>query len=236
MLAPFRYTVLNVKRDDARSITIKETLMRCLCLCGVIAVALAGCGDPSSDPPEPAPAEQSASAEPANESASDEQPKSMADKVELEICSYEELQQRIAGYTGKIVVVDYWSTQCPPCMKEFPHLVELSRKYPAEQVVCLSASLDFEDFGDNTVESARERALEFLTEKQATLENVIINEDSISVLDEKLGTGIPVVFVYDTDGSQNARFDESLGRPFTYEKDVNPLVEQLVAERFPTAE
>ena len=210
--------------------------MRYLCLCGVLALTLAGCDTPSSDPSEPAPTEQPVPTESVEESASDQQPTSTADRVELEICSYDELQQRIAGHAGKIVVVDYWSTQCPPCMKEFTHLVELSRKYPAEHLVCLSASLDFEDFGDNTVESARERALEFLTEKQATLENVIINEDSIAVLDEKLGTGIPVVFVYDTDGSQKARFDESLGRPFTYEKDVYPVVEQLVAKRFSAAE
>ena len=65
---------------------------------------------------------------------------------------------------------------------------------------------------------------------------MIINEDSISVLDERLGTGIPVVFVYDRDGSLKARFDESLGRPFSYDKDVEPLVQQLVTEGVSTTD
>lgn len=117
-------------------------------------------------------------------------------------------------------------------MEEFPELVRLSRKYPDDQVVCISASLDFEDFGDNTVETASKRALEFLTSQQATLHNVILNEDSIDVQEKELGTGIPVVIVYDIDGSEVKRFDETLGRPFTYQQDILPFVDGLVASRF----
>lgn len=194
-------------------------------------VAVVGCGEPGEAEPAATDTVETAS-QPVEPESTITESSAAAKTVDLAICSYDELQQRIAGHRGKIVVVDYWSTQCPPCMEEFPQLVALSQQYPAEQVVCISASLDFEDFGGNTIESAREHALEFLRKKQATLTNVILNEDSIEIQDDKLGTGVPVVILYDIDGSEKTRFDETLGKPFTYEKDVLPLVEQLVADRF----
>ena len=38
-------------------------------------------------------------------------------------------KQRIAAKRGKVVVMDAWSTSCPPCMKEFHNLVELHKQY-----------------------------------------------------------------------------------------------------------
>ncbi|MFP6763538.1 MAG: TlpA disulfide reductase family protein [Planctomycetaceae bacterium] len=151
--------------------------------------------------------------------------------VTLEIVSFEELQQRIAAGRGRIIVCDYWSTSCGPCVKEFPHLVELSQRYGSgAKVACISASLDFE--GLDPIEQCRATALEFLTDQKATFENVILSEDNLTVLDEKLKLpSIPIVEVYDTDGTLAQRFDESQGS-FTYVNDVLPLIEELVTERF----
>lgn len=35
----------------------------------------------------------------------------------------------IAGLKGKIVVVDFWGTWCPPCRKAVPHTTEMAAKY-----------------------------------------------------------------------------------------------------------
>lgn len=158
------------------------------------------------------------------------------EQVELAISSFEDLQSRIAKHKGKVVVVDYWSTSCEPCVEEFPNLVELSVKYPQDKLACISASLDFEDFGDNTVEKAQATALKFLQEQNARIENIIFNEDSIEVMENQLKIpGIPAIAVFDQSGTLVKLFDESLfdtlGRSFTYKEDIVPFVDDLIAGR-----
>ena len=38
-------------------------------------------------------------------------------------------RHRLKDYRGKVVVVDYWGTWCPPCRAEVPHLVALQERY-----------------------------------------------------------------------------------------------------------
>ena len=35
---------------------------------------------------------------------------------------------------GKVVVLDFWATYCPPCLEEIPHLNALQTKYGAENL------------------------------------------------------------------------------------------------------
>ena len=41
-------------------------------------------------------------------------------------------RQRLKDYAGKVVVVDYWGTWCPPCRAEVPTFVALQEKYGPE--------------------------------------------------------------------------------------------------------
>lgn len=43
---------------------------------------------------------------------------------------------------GKIVVLDFWATWCPPCRESVPELKQLTRKYPAEKLTLISISAD----------------------------------------------------------------------------------------------
>ncbi|MCG3128071.1 MAG: Thiol-disulfide oxidoreductase ResA [Phycisphaerae bacterium] len=46
------------------------------------------------------------------------------------------------AYKGKIVLVDFWATWCPPCRREVPHLVETAEKLKGQPFAILSVSLD----------------------------------------------------------------------------------------------
>lgn len=36
---------------------------------------------------------------------------------------------RLSDYRGKVVVINFWATWCPPCRAEMPDLVKLQREY-----------------------------------------------------------------------------------------------------------
>lgn len=180
-------------------------------------------GNTSAEPPPATP-------EPAEPAAAST---AVADDVSLAIASFDELQATIASHKGKVVVVDYWSTQCEPCIKELPNLGALSHKYPRDQVVCITASLDHDGLPGMPVESCVEAPLAVLKDLKPASINVILKEDSLTVLDEKLKLpSIPIVVVYDTDGTVRQTFDESAGTSVSYVTGITPLVEKLVAERF----
>jgi thiol-disulfide isomerase/thioredoxin len=48
-------------------------------------------------------------------------------------------KETIASMKGKVIILDFWATYCPPCLDEIPHLVEIQNKYGAQglQVVGL---------------------------------------------------------------------------------------------------
>ncbi|MDA1162657.1 MAG: TlpA disulfide reductase family protein [Planctomycetota bacterium] len=155
-------------------------------------------------------------------------------KVDLTIATFDELQASIATSIGKVVVVDYWSTSCPPCMTEFPGLVAIHNELPHDQVRCISANLDYEGLVEFPIEAARKSAFKFLEQQKATLNNFILSEDSLTVMDDKLKiASIPAVFVFGSDGKLARMFDESSAESFTYEKDITPFVKELVAQSFP---
>ncbi|AUX25891.1 resA protein [Sorangium cellulosum] len=50
---------------------------------------------------------------------------------------------RLSDYAGKnVVLIDFWSTTCDPCLAEMPHLVELYKKHKDRGFVVLAVSLD----------------------------------------------------------------------------------------------
>ena len=40
--------------------------------------------------------------------------------------------QKLKDLQGKVVILDFWATYCPPCIEEIPHLMELKAKYGSD--------------------------------------------------------------------------------------------------------
>ena len=54
-------------------------------------------------------------------------------------------EQKLKDLTGKVVVLDFWATYCPPCIEEIPHLRELQAKYGAENLRVVGLHVGGED-------------------------------------------------------------------------------------------
>ncbi len=150
------------------------------------------------------------------------------DAVTLEIKSWDETLALVAEHKGKVVVLDLWSTACEPCITEFPHLVELQKQH-GDKVRCMSASCDYIGVKSKPPESYKPKVLEFLTKSNATFPNVLLNVDPDTLFEKIDLASIPAVYVFGTDGKIAKRFDNDAGGgEFTYAKDIEPFVEDLL--------
>ena len=89
---------------------------------------------------------------------------------------------------GKIVLVDFWASWCPPCIIAIPHLGQLQKKYGARGFQVVGVSMD--DSADITKETMRKIRFHY----------------PVVLGDAKLGTlyggvlGLPLQFLVGADG------------------------------------
>jgi len=153
-----------------------------------------------------------------------------AAEVRLEPLKWSQFVERIAANKqAKFTVVDAWATTCGPCKENFPHLVEMNRKYRDKGLAVISLSLD-----DNTDKSALADAEKFLREKNARFTNVLLDEE-FGVGFEKLDIGaIPAVFLYGPGGKEIARFTmDDPNNQFTYDDVEKAIVAVLDGKPLP---
>lgn len=48
----------------------------------------------------------------------------------------------LASYRGRVLVLNFWASWCPPCVEETPALNALAQEFPASQVAVLGVSID----------------------------------------------------------------------------------------------
>jgi len=97
---------------------------------------------------------------------------------------------QLSSLRGKAVIVDFWDTWCPPCIKALPHLQELSVTYGDDLVVvAVALGRDGED---------KVRAF---TQKHGLTMEVVLFGNQTHLIEEFGGMeSIPTTFLLDADG------------------------------------
>lgn len=112
-----------------------------------------------------------------------------------------------AEFAGKVVVVDFWATWCPPCRAEIPGYVALQKKY-ADKVVFVGISLDQEGPG----------VVRDFVKANGINYRIVMGDEKVA---EAFGgiSGIPATFIIGKDGKiafskvgamPEAKFEEAL--------------------------
>jgi len=88
---------------------------------------------------------------------------------------------------GKVVMVNFWATWCPPCRKEMPDLQALYEKYKDQGFIVLSIS-----------DEEAAKVSPFIAERKITYP--VLLDPGRKVNDLFIVDGIPKSFVYDRSG------------------------------------
>ena len=117
-----------------------------------------------------------------------------------------------SAFAGKVVVVDFWATWCPPCREEIPGYIEMQRELEAAGVVIVGISLD--QAGPGVVKTFAEKF---------GINYPLVMGDSKVV--EAFGgiEAIPTTFLIDREGKVRHRKVGSMSRA-----DYEPLVRSLL--------
>lgn len=95
---------------------------------------------------------------------------------------------RLADLAGKVVILDFWATWCPPCRMALPHLQELHDTYGAD-VAIVAVAMD--DQGESVVRP-------FVASNRITF-TVALPDEAIQKAFGPI-RGLPTTFVIGPDG------------------------------------
>jgi len=122
---------------------------------------------------------------------------------EFELPSINGGKVRLSSYRGKVVILNFWTKTCRPCLEEMPSIADLAKALKAHPNVALITITTDEDAKD-----ARDTMKSVLGGGDPPFE-VLIDAES-SVVRDKYGTKLfPETWFIDQQGVIRARFDGS---------------------------
>jgi peroxiredoxin len=108
------------------------------------------------------------------------------EKVTIEDMKIEDVKGLLANNTQEYKLINVWATWCGPCVAEFPEFVNMNRMYRNREFEFITISMD--------EPSRKQNALNFLTKKQASSKNFILQGDKykfMEALDKKWEGSLP---------------------------------------------
>jgi peroxiredoxin len=100
----------------------------------------------------------------------------------------------LSDFKGKVVILDFWATWCPPCKREIPDFITLQSEYASKGLQIVGVALDQPD---KVRAFAKQNGMNY---------PVLLGSDQISALYGGI-EGIPTTFILDKNGNIVNRFE-----------------------------
>lgn len=120
---------------------------------------------------------------------------------------------KLSDFKGKVVIIDFWATWCPPCRKGIPDLIDLKKKYGSKGFEVIGISVDSDNTKNDVVPFIKTNGINYPV---AYVESSVI---------ESYGgiQSIPTSFVIDKKGKIVASY-VGITPKATYENHIKKLL------------
>jgi thiol-disulfide isomerase/thioredoxin len=134
-----------------------------------------------------------------------------APAAEIKTLKKSEVDKYIASLKGKVVIVDFWATWCPPCRQEIPGFIALQKKY-GDKLVVVGLSLD------DSVDPVKS----FYKDKGMNYSVFVVGDDTVKAWGNF--EGIPTTFIIDKNGKKVGEPHTGFAPPEVFENLIKPLL------------
>jgi thiol-disulfide isomerase/thioredoxin len=120
---------------------------------------------------------------------------------------------RLGDYKGKVVLLNFWATWCPPCRAEIPALIKLQRQYRRKGLQVIGITYPPERTGE---------VRQFMRELGVDYPIVRGTKKTKALFDQS--ETLPVTIVIDRHGNARERI-EGILLPEEFEQKIKPLLQ-----------
>ncbi len=137
----------------------------------------------------------------------------------LEIKDLKGRAVRLSSYKGKVVLLNFWATWCPPCRAEMPDLIRMQRRYHGQGLRVIGI----------TYPPQQKSEVRRFIRKLGVNYPVALGAKETKMLFDESET-LPVTIVIDREGNIRERI-EGILLPVEFEQKIKPLLDSSSGHR-----
>jgi thiol-disulfide isomerase/thioredoxin len=123
---------------------------------------------------------------------------------------------KLKDFQGKVVILDFWATYCPPCIEEIPHLKALQAKYGKENLEVVGLHVGGEEDRPKVPAFVKRLKIDY---------TLAVPEEELTRFIFGSKTDIPQTAIFDRNGKLVRKI---IGFDAQIKKDLDGAVEQAI--------
>ena len=131
---------------------------------------------------------------------------------------FDQQREKLSDYKGKVVILDFWATYCPPCLEEIPHLNDLKNKYGADLYIV----------GLHVGGEEDQPSIPKFVEKLKINYTLAYPDDELSMMLMGSNNAIPQTFIFNRAGQLTKKI---IGFDNIIKAELDAAIEQAINER-----